>query len=178
MFPTTHISLCCIQCVMIVLHLLSWPNDPHLLLSSFKPYLSDPLTLLSLIHPSHNDVLPLFSLSHNVIVVLLIFREAESSLSHSHQLHVTYLRYYKCVDSVAGCSSALLFQEILYPSQVSVPVKDKLEFSGKSLANNPLSSHSDSSPPSITVQVYPIQNTLAHQKKPQFQGTHHDLSRS
>ena len=42
--------------------------------------------------------------------------------SHGHLLHVTYLRYYKCVDSVAGCSSALLFQEILYHSQVSVPV--------------------------------------------------------
>ena len=42
--------------------------------------------------------------------------------------------YYKYVDSVAGCSSALLSQEILYPSQVSVPVKDKLEFLGKFVA--------------------------------------------
>ena len=65
--------------------------------------------------------------------------------SHDHSSHVTYLRYYKCVDSVAGCSSALLSQEILYPTQVSVPVKDKLEFLGRSLANDPLSSRSDSS---------------------------------
>ena len=70
---------------------------------------------------------------------------ADSLPSHCHLSHITYLRYYKCVDSVAGCSSALLFQEILYPSQVSVPVKGKLEFSGRFLANNPLSSRSDSS---------------------------------
>ena len=77
-FLTTHIGFRCIRCVVIVLHLVSWSDDPLLLLSSFNPYLSDPLTLLSLIHDSHNVVLPLFSLSHNIIVVLLIIGE----LSH------------------------------------------------------------------------------------------------
>ena len=55
----THISFCCIQCVVIVLSLSSWSDNPLLLLSSFNPYLSDPLTLSSLIHLSHNDASPL-----------------------------------------------------------------------------------------------------------------------
>ena len=64
--------------MVIVLHLLSWSDDPHLLLSSFNPCLSDPPTFLLLIHDSHNDVLPLYFLSHDIIVVLTIPRE----LSH------------------------------------------------------------------------------------------------
>ena len=155
-FSTTHISFHCIWCVITVPHWSSWSDDPHLLLSSFKPYLSDPLTLLSLIHLSHSDVLPFvlpFPQHHCCITNTW---RAESLPSHSHSLHITYLRYYKYVASVAGCSSAFLFQEILYPSQVSVPVRDKLEFSGRSLANNLLSSCSDSSPSLITIQVYPI----------------------
>ena len=83
-------------------------------------------------------------------------QRAESLPSHSHLLHITYLRYYKCVDSVAGCSSALLSWEILHPSQVSVPVKDKLEFLGRSLAINLLSSRSDSPLSSVTILVYPV----------------------
>ena len=75
---TTHLSFCCIRCVVIVLCLSSWSDDPHLFLSSLNPYLSDPLALPSLIHLSHNVVSPLFSPSHNIIVVLLILRE----LSH------------------------------------------------------------------------------------------------
>ena len=71
---TTHIGFRCIQCVVVVLHLSSWSDDPHLFLSSFNPYRSDPLTLLSLIHPSHDDVFPLFSLSHNTLIVLLILQ--------------------------------------------------------------------------------------------------------
>ena len=77
-FLMTHISFHCIWYVIIVLHLSSGSDNPHLLLSLFNPYLSDPLTLLSLIHLSHNNAFPLFSLSHDIIVVLLIFRE----LSH------------------------------------------------------------------------------------------------
>ena len=104
---------------------------------------------------------------------------AESLPSHSHSSHITYLRYYKCVDSVAGCSSALLSQEILYPSQVSVPVKDKLEFLGRSLANNPLSSCSDSS---LFICNYSgvsgLEYLSSSSKDLQFRGTHHDLSRS
>ena len=69
-----HIGFCYIWCVVIVLHLSSWSGDPHLLLSSFNPYLSDPLTLLSLIHLSHDDVFLLFSLSHKILVVLLILQ--------------------------------------------------------------------------------------------------------
>ena len=69
-----HISFRCIQCVIIVLHLSSWSDDPHLFLSSFNPYLSDSLTLLSLIHLSHNVVFPLFPLSHNTLIVLLILQ--------------------------------------------------------------------------------------------------------
>ena len=69
---TTHIGFRCIRCVVIILHLSSWSDNPHLFLSSFNPYLSDPLTLLSLIHLSHNVVLPLSSLSHDTIIVLLI----------------------------------------------------------------------------------------------------------
>ena len=71
----THISFHCTWCAVIVLHFASWSDDPHILLSSFDPYLSDPLTLLLLIHDFHDGVLPLFSLSHNIIVVLLIIRE-------------------------------------------------------------------------------------------------------
>ena len=71
---TTHIGFRCIWCVVIVLCLSSWSDNPLLLLSSFNPYLSDPLTLLSLIHLSHDVVLPLFSLSHDTIVVLLILQ--------------------------------------------------------------------------------------------------------
>ena len=71
---TTHIGFHCIRCVVIVLHLSSWSDDPHLLLFSFNPYLSDPLTLLSLIHLSHDDVFLLFSLSHDIIVVFLILQ--------------------------------------------------------------------------------------------------------
>ena len=74
----THIGSRCIQCVVIVLHLSSWSDDPHLFLSSFNPYLSDPLTLPLLIHLSHNVVSLLFSPSHNIIIVLLILGE----LSH------------------------------------------------------------------------------------------------
>ena len=74
----THIGFHCIRCIVIVPHLSSWSDNPHLLLSSFNPYLPDPLTLLLLIHLSHNNAFPLFSLSHDIIVVLLIFRE----LSH------------------------------------------------------------------------------------------------
>ena len=70
----THLGFRGIRCVTIVLLLLSWSDDPHLLLSSFNPYLSDPLTLLSLIHLSHNDVFLLFSLSHDILVVLLILQ--------------------------------------------------------------------------------------------------------
>ena len=76
--PTTHISFCCTQCVIIVFHLSPWSDNPHPFLSSFNPYLSDPLTLPSFIHLSHDAVFPLFSLSHDAIVVLLILRE----LSH------------------------------------------------------------------------------------------------
>ena len=71
---TTLIGFHCIQCAVIVLHLLSWSDDPLLLLFSFNPYLSDPLTLFPLIHLYHNVVLLLFSLSHNTIVVLLILQ--------------------------------------------------------------------------------------------------------
>ena len=71
---TTHIGFRCIRCVVIVLHLSSWSDDPGLLLSSFNPYLSDPLTLLLLTHFSHDVVLLLFSLSHDIIVVLLILQ--------------------------------------------------------------------------------------------------------
>ena len=74
----THIGFRCIQCVVIVPHLSSWSDNPHLFLSSFNPYLSDPLTLPSLIHLSHDVVFPLFSLSHDIIIVLLILGE----LSH------------------------------------------------------------------------------------------------
>ena len=175
---TTHIGFRCIWCVVIVLHLSSWSDDPHLLLSSFNPYLSDPLPLLSLIHFSHDVVLPLFSLSHDTIIVLLML-EAESLLRYGHSSHVTYSGYYICVDSVAGCSLALLSREILYPSQVSVPVKDKLEFLGRSLANNPLSSCSDSS---LFICNYSgvsgLEYLSSSSKDLQFRGTHHDLSRS
>ena len=132
-FLTTHIGFCCIQCVVIVLHLVSWSDNPHQFPSSFNPYLSDPLTLLSLIHDSHNDFLPFvlpFPQHHCCITNL---QRAESLPSHSHLSHITYPRCYKCVDSVTRCSSALLFQKILYPSQISVPVKDKLESSGRIL---------------------------------------------
>ena len=74
----THIGFHCIRCVIIVLRLSPWSDNPYLLLSPFNPYLSDPLTLPSLIHLSHNVVSPLFSLSHNIIIVLPILRE----LSH------------------------------------------------------------------------------------------------
>ena len=66
-FSTTHIGFHCIWCVVTILHLSSWSDNSHFLPSSFKHYLSDPLTLPSLIH-----------LSHDIINVLLIFRE----LSH------------------------------------------------------------------------------------------------
>ena len=93
--------------------------------------------------------------------------------------HVTYSRYYKCVDSVAGCSSALLSREILYPSQVSAPVKDKLEFLGRSLAINPLSSCSDSS---LFICNYSgvsgLEYLSSSSKDLQFRGTHRDLFRS
>ena len=99
--------------------------------------------------------------------------------NHGHSSHVTYSRYYKCLGSVAGCSLALLSWEILYPSQVSVPVKDKLEFLGRSLAINPLSSHSDSS---LFICNYSGVSSLEYlsssSKDLQFRGTHHDLSRS
>ena len=75
---TTHIGFRCIQCVVIVLCLSSWSDDPQLFLSSFNPYLSDPLTLPLLIHLSHNVVSLLFSPSHNIIIVLLIL----GKLSH------------------------------------------------------------------------------------------------
>ena len=81
---TTHIGFCCIWCVVIVFHLSSWSDDPHLSLSSFNSYLSDPLTLLWLIHLSHDVVSPLFSRSHHIIIVLLTLRE----LSH-YQVTVT-----------------------------------------------------------------------------------------
>ena len=120
-------------------------------------------------------VLP-FSWHHHCIINT---RRAESLPSHSHLSHVTCLRYYKCVDSVAGCSSALLSQEILYPSQVSVPVKDKLEFLGRSLAIHLLSSYSDSS---LFICNYSGASNLEYlsssSKDLQFWGTHHDLSRS
>ena len=74
----TYIGFCCIRCVVIVLRLSSWSDDPHLFLSSFNPYQSDPLTLPLLIHLSHNVVSPLFPPSHDIIVVLLILGE----LSH------------------------------------------------------------------------------------------------
>ena len=73
-FLTTHIGFRCIRCVVIVLRLSSWSDDPHLLLSLFNPYLSDPLPLLSLIHLSHDDVFLLFSPSHDILVVLLILQ--------------------------------------------------------------------------------------------------------
>ena len=86
----------CIQCVVIVLLLVSWSDNPHLLLSSFNPYLSDPHTLLLLIHDSHNVVFPLFSLSHDSIAVLLIFGELSHYLvtvTHhmSHTLGTIYV---------------------------------------------------------------------------------------
>ena len=59
----THIGFGCIWCVVIILHLSSWSDDPCLFLSLFNPYLSDPLTLLLLIHLSHSVVLP-FSRHH------------------------------------------------------------------------------------------------------------------
>ena len=71
---TTHIGFHCIRCVVIVLRLSSWSDDPHLLLSSFNPYLFDSLTLLLLTHLSHDVVFLLFSLSHNIIAVLLILQ--------------------------------------------------------------------------------------------------------
>ena len=77
-FLTTHIDFRCTWCVVTVLRLSSWSDNPHLFLSLFNPYLSDPLALLSLIHLSHDVVSPLFSLSHNIVVVLLILGE----LSH------------------------------------------------------------------------------------------------
>ena len=99
--------------------------------------------------------------------------------NHGHSLHVTYSRYYRCVDSVAVCSSALLSWEILYPSQVSVPVKDKLEFLGRSLAINLLSSRSDSS---LFICNYSSVSSLEYlsssSKDLQFRGTHRDLPRS
>ena len=74
----THIGFHWIWGVVIVLHLSSWSDDPHLFLSSFNPYLSDPLPLLLLIHHSHNVLSPLFFLSHDIIIVLLTFE----GLSH------------------------------------------------------------------------------------------------
>ena len=71
---TTHIGFRCIRGVVIVPHLSSWSDDPHLLLSSFNPYLSDPLTLLLLTHLSHDVVFLLFSLSHDIVVILLILQ--------------------------------------------------------------------------------------------------------
>ena len=71
---TTHIGLRCLQCVVIVLRLSPWSDNPYLLLSSFNPYLSDPLALLSLTYISHDVVFPFFFLSHNTIIVLLILR--------------------------------------------------------------------------------------------------------
>ena len=175
----THIGFYCNQCVIIVLCLSSWSDNPHFLLSSFNPYLSDPLTLL-FNHSSFSQcclpfVLP-FPQHHHCIANT---RRAESLPSHSHSSQVTYPRYYKCVDSVAGWSSALLFQEILYPSQVSVPVKDKLEFLGRSLANNLLSSHSDSSLfiCNCSGESGPEYLSLSREDL-QFQGTHCNLSRS
>ena len=70
----THIGFRCLWGVVIILHLLSWSDNPHLLLSSFNPYLSDPLTPLLLIYPSHDVVFPLSFLSHGIIVVLLILQ--------------------------------------------------------------------------------------------------------
>ena len=152
---TTHIGFHCIRCVVIVLHLSSWSDDPHILLSSFNPYLSDPLTLL-FAYPSFSRsclpfVLP-FSRHHCCITNTTKLSHSLITVTHhtSHTLGTIY------ADSVAGCSSALLSREILYPSQVSVPVKDKLEFLGRSLANI-------RSPPaqtlcfsSVTTPVYPV----------------------
>ena len=64
-------------------------------------------------------------------------------------------------------------------TQVSAPVKDKLEFLGRSLAINPLSSRSDSS---LFIYNYSSVSSLEYlsssSKDLQFQGTHRNLSRS
>ena len=121
-------------------------------------------------------LVPFFSWHHCCITNT---QRAESLPGHSHLSHVMYLRYYKCVDSVAGCSSTSLSQEILYPSQVSVPVKDKLEFLGKIPSNNLLSSRSDSL---LFICNYSSVSSLEYLSSSsqdlQFWGTHGNLSRS
>ena len=92
-FHTTHIGFHCIQCVVIIICLLSLSENPCLLISPFKPYLSDPPTLLLLIHLSHNNVFHFvfpFPQHHSCITNI---QRAESLPSHSHLSHITYLRY-------------------------------------------------------------------------------------
>ena len=151
-------------------HILSYLHSTPICLThshSFHLFIS-PIMLSPLCFP--------FSTHHHCITNT---QRAESLPSHSHSSHVTYHRYYKYVDSVAGCSSALLSWEILFPSQVSVQVKDKLEFLGRSLANNPLSSCSDSS---LFICNYSGVSGLEYlsllREDLQFWGTHHNLSRS
>ena len=73
---------------------------------------------------------------------------------------------------MAGCSSALLFQEILYPSQVSVPVKDKLEFSGRSLAKQSALLPLVTNTPPLALEN---SKTSKHKTKPTFKTYHFHL---
>ena len=69
-FHTTHIGFHCIQCVVIIICLLSLSENPCLLISPFKPYLSDPPTLLFDYSSLSRRDCPLVLDSHEFIVVL------------------------------------------------------------------------------------------------------------